>query len=47
MGMGNKNTAKREVKKKPQPKPKPVPGFKRGEFSQTTARIVGEATEKS
>jgi hypothetical protein len=44
--MGNKNTAKREVKKKPQPKIKTAPGRKREDFIQAPARIVREATEK-
>jgi len=44
VGMGNKNTRKREVRKKPQPKAKPVPGRKREDFSQAAARIVKEAT---
>jgi hypothetical protein len=44
--MGNKNTGKRETKKKPQPKPKVAPGRKREDFSQAAVRIVKEATEK-
>jgi len=45
--MGNKNAAKREVKKKPQPKPKPEPGRKREDFSQSAARIASAGTEKN
>jgi hypothetical protein len=38
--MGNKNTGKRETKKKPQPKSsKPAPGRKREDFSPAPARI--------
>jgi hypothetical protein len=44
--MGNKNTAKRETKKKPQLKPKAPPGRKREDSSQTAARIVRESSEK-
>jgi hypothetical protein len=44
--MGNKNTGKREEKKQPKPKVKPAPGRKREDFSQTAARIKGEATER-
>jgi hypothetical protein len=43
--MGNKNTGKREEKKKPQPKPKVAPGRKREDFSQTRTPIVKEATK--
>jgi hypothetical protein len=45
--MGNKNTGKREEKKKPQPKAKSVPGRKREDFIQAPARIVREATERT
>jgi hypothetical protein len=40
--MGNKNTGKREVKKKPQPKSKPAPGRKREDFTPAPTRIVKE-----
>ena len=45
--MGNKNTGKREEKKKPQPKAKTAPGRKREDFSQSAARIVRDTTERS
>jgi hypothetical protein len=44
--MGNKNTGKREEKKKPKPQPKAAPGRKRDDFSPAPARIVKEATER-
>jgi hypothetical protein len=43
--MANKNAAKREVKKPKQPKAAPVKKS-RGDFSQTAAWIVREATER-
>jgi hypothetical protein len=45
--MGNKDTGKREVKKKPQPKVKAAPGRKREDFSKTTTRITPEANGRS
>jgi hypothetical protein len=45
--MGNKNTGKREEKKKPQPKVKAAPGRKREDFSKATTRIAPEATGRN
>jgi hypothetical protein len=45
--MGNKDTGKREVKKKPQPKPKVAPGRKREDVNQTTTRINREGKEQA
>jgi hypothetical protein len=45
--MGNKNAPKREKKKPAKTKPKAAPGRSRDDFSQTTARIAREATDKA
>lgn len=45
--MGNKDKGKRESKKPAKKQPKAAPARKREEFSQTTTRIAGEATDKN
>jgi hypothetical protein len=44
--MGNKDKAKREVKKQPKPKLKVEPGRRRDDGGQTVARIVNKDTTK-
>jgi len=45
--MGNKNTAKREVKKPAKKQPKAAPGRKREDFSQTLRGSSGKSTESN